>query len=102
MTGGIFLREFGWENKLGRGARVQPYEDYKDRASKQVEDLIILYPPKKTQTHTGVPIQDTSAKCLGNFFGAQEVERPCTAGIRVNAWNYHWQMGPTVIRSSRA
>ena len=43
------MREFGWENKLDRGALVQPYEDYKDRASKQVEDLIIFTPPKKTQ-----------------------------------------------------
>ena len=94
---------FGWKNRLDRGARVQPDEDHKDRASVQVEDLIIFHPPKKkSQTHTGVPIQDTSAKCLGNFFGAQEVERPCTAGIRVNAWNYHWQNGPTAIRSSRA
>jgi hypothetical protein len=36
MTGGIFLRAFGWENK--------------DRVSKQVDDLIIFHPPKNANT----------------------------------------------------
>jgi hypothetical protein len=50
MTGGIFVRAFGWESKLDRGACKQPDADYKDRASKQVEDLIIFHPQKNANT----------------------------------------------------
>ena len=45
----------------------------------------------------GAPIQDTSSSVYGNFAGGLETERPCTAGIRIKNWNYHWQTGPSAV-----
>jgi len=43
----------------------------------------------------GVVNEETESLRYGKYFGGKEVVRPCTAGVRMNAVNYHWETGPS-------